>query len=72
MVGFGWFVLALVFLDELLAMVATGIWGWHVGDPTAVALVLVVLLVFSVAVNAAAQVPAIRDLADVPTMPPTR
>jgi len=31
-----------------------------------------VLLVFSVAVNAAAQVPAIRDLADVPTMPPTR
>jgi hypothetical protein len=33
MVGFGWFVLALLFLDELLAMVATGIWGWHVGGP---------------------------------------
>ena len=28
MVAFGWFVLALVFLDELLAMVAFGVWGW--------------------------------------------
>lgn len=28
MVGFGWFVLALVFLDELLAMAAFGVWGW--------------------------------------------
>jgi len=26
---FGWFVLALVFLDELLAMAAFGVWGWQ-------------------------------------------
>lgn len=29
MVVFGWFVLALVFLDELLAMAAYGVWGWQ-------------------------------------------
>lgn len=27
--AFGWFVLALVFLDELLAMTAYGVWGWQ-------------------------------------------
>ena len=27
--GFGWAVLALVFLDELLAMAALGVWGWQ-------------------------------------------
>jgi hypothetical protein len=26
---FGWFVLALVFVDELLAMAAFGVWGWQ-------------------------------------------
>ncbi|KAA1421698.1 DUF2568 domain-containing protein [Nocardioides humilatus] len=26
---FGWIVLALVFVDELLAMAAFGIWGWQ-------------------------------------------
>ena len=26
---FGWTVLALVFVDELLAMAAFGIWGWQ-------------------------------------------
>lgn len=26
---FGWFVLSLVFLDELLAMAAFGVWGWQ-------------------------------------------
>jgi len=26
---FGWIVLALVFVDELLAMTAFGIWGWQ-------------------------------------------
>ena len=26
---FGWFVLGLVFLDELLAMAAFGVWGWQ-------------------------------------------
>ncbi|MCW2766104.1 MAG: hypothetical protein JWO11_2063 [Nocardioides sp.] len=26
---FGWLVLALVFLDELLAMAAFGVWGWQ-------------------------------------------
>lgn len=29
MVGFGWGVLALVFLDELLAVAAFGVWGWE-------------------------------------------
>jgi hypothetical protein len=28
-VVFGWSVLALVFLDELLAMAAFGVWGWQ-------------------------------------------
>lgn len=28
MKGFGWTVLGLVFLDELLAMAAFGVWGW--------------------------------------------
>lgn len=29
MAVFGWVVLSLVFLDELLAMAAFGVWGWH-------------------------------------------
>ena len=29
MVVFGWFVLSLVFVDELLAMAAFGVWGWQ-------------------------------------------
>ena len=29
MAAFGWTVLALVFLDELLAVAAFGVWGWH-------------------------------------------
>ena len=33
MVWFAWAVLALVFLDELLAMAAFGVWGWQVGTP---------------------------------------
>ena len=28
MIAFGWCVLALVFVDELLAMAAFGVWGW--------------------------------------------
>ena len=28
-VGLGWLVLALVFLDELLAVAAFGVWGWQ-------------------------------------------
>jgi uncharacterized protein DUF2568 len=28
-VAFGWTVLALVFADELLAVAAFGVWGWH-------------------------------------------
>jgi hypothetical protein len=31
--GFAWGVLALVFLDELAAMAAFGVWGWQVGSP---------------------------------------
>ncbi|WP_244932027.1 YrdB family protein [Nocardioides sp. W7] len=30
MVAFGWSVLALVFLDELLVIAAFGVWGWSV------------------------------------------
>ena len=29
MVGFGWLVLTLVFVDELLAVAAFGVWGWQ-------------------------------------------
>lgn len=42
--GFGWAVLALVFLDELLAVAAIGVWGWHVGSSAVVSLALAVLL----------------------------
>ena len=110
MVGFAWGVLALVFLDELLAMAAFGVWGWQsspawllvwllpllamtvwfllaspkarYGGPVARPVVKVLvfglaslalwdagypgwalaLLVFSVVVNAVAQLPAIRAL----------
>lgn len=31
--AFGWVVLALVFLDEVLAAVAAGIWGAYAGGP---------------------------------------
>ena len=41
MIGFAWAVLTLVFLDELAAMVAFGVWGWQVGSPR---LLLVVVL----------------------------
>ena len=40
MVAFGWGVLALVFLDELLAMAAFGVWGFHVGGSVRVLLAL--------------------------------
>ena len=107
--GLGWLVLALVFLDEVLAAVAAGVWGahadgvvlavlapvavvavwwafaspkarwggpvvrpvvkvlvfglasaglWAAGHPTAA----VALLVFSVVVNALAQLPSVRAL----------
>jgi Protein of unknown function (DUF2568) len=106
-----WTVLALVFLDEVLAAVAAGVWGWHaggwllaVGAPLAVVAVWwlfaspkapyggpvvrpvvkvlvfglaslglvaaghtgwgVALLVFSVVVNAAAQLPSVRAVLD--------
>ena len=29
MAGFGWVVLSLVFVDELLAVAAFGVWGWQ-------------------------------------------
>lgn len=31
--AFGWLVLTLVFVDELLAWAAFGIWGWEFGSP---------------------------------------
>ncbi len=41
--GFAWGVLALVFLDELAAMAAFGVWGWQVGTPRALLVVLLPL-----------------------------
>lgn len=38
---FGWVVLSLVFLDELLAMAAFGVWGWHAAPSWAPAWLLV-------------------------------
>jgi hypothetical protein len=35
MVGLAWLVLTLVFLDELAAVAAFGVWGWQVGNPPA-------------------------------------
>jgi hypothetical protein len=46
--GLAWGVLALVFVDELAAMVAFGVWGWQVGSPRVV-LVVVLPLVAMVA-----------------------
>jgi hypothetical protein len=113
----GWWVLLLVFLDEVLALIAFGVWGWQqdlrwlwvwllpllggtawfwfaspkarfghpVGRPLVKVLVFglaslalwdaghptaaVVFLVFSVVVNALAQIPAIARLATA-TRPP--
>ena len=48
MVGFAWLVLALVFLDELLAMAAFGVWGWQVGTPRALLVVALPLLAMAV------------------------
>ena len=48
MVGFAWAVLALVFLDELLAMAAFGVWGWQVGSPWVLLVVLLPLLAMTV------------------------
>ncbi len=44
MTAFAWGVLALVFLDELLAMAAFGVWGWQVGSPRWLLVVLLPLL----------------------------
>src|SRR3954464_15826604 len=47
MVALGWTVLALVFLDELLAMWAAGVWGAHAGGVVlAIVMPLVVVLVW--------------------------
>jgi hypothetical protein len=42
--GFAWGVLGLVFLDELLAMAAFGVWGWQVGSPRWLLVVVLPLL----------------------------
>ena len=47
MVALGWVVLALVFLDELLAVWASWIWGSHAGGaPLAIAAPIVVVLLW--------------------------
>ncbi|MBA2956309.1 hypothetical protein GON03_18375 [Nocardioides sp. MAH-18] len=61
MVAVGWTVLALVFLDEVLAVAAFGLASlalWDVGHQR----LAVALLMFSVVVNALAQLPAIARL----------
>ena len=47
--SFGWTVLGLVFLDELLAMAAFGVWGWSVpsGSPRWVLVWLLPLVAMS-------------------------
>lgn len=47
MVAFGWTVLALVFLDELLVVAAYGVWGWSV-SPTWLLVWLLPLLAMTV------------------------
>jgi hypothetical protein len=42
--GFAWGVLSLVFLDELAAMAAFGVWGWEVGTPRWLLVVVLPLL----------------------------
>ena len=44
MEGFAWGVLGLVFVDELLAMAAFGVWGWQVGSPRWLLVVVLPLL----------------------------
>lgn len=46
MVGFAWTVLALVFVDELAAMAAAGVWGAHVAWPLAVVMPALTMLVW--------------------------
>ncbi len=43
MTGFAWLVLGLVFLDELAAMAAFGVWGWQVASPSALWVVVLPL-----------------------------
>jgi hypothetical protein len=47
-VGFAWGVLTLVFLDEVLAMAAFGVWGWQVGTPRWLLVVVLPLLAMTV------------------------
>jgi hypothetical protein len=42
--GFAWGVLSLVFVDELAAMAAYAVWGWQVGSPRWLLVVLLPLL----------------------------
>jgi hypothetical protein len=42
-IGLAWVVLGLVFLDELAAMAAFGVWGWQVGSPRVLLVVLLPL-----------------------------
>jgi hypothetical protein len=44
MIGLAWLVLTLVFLDELAAMAAFGVWGWEIGDPPALWVVVLPLI----------------------------
>lgn len=42
--GLAWVVLMLVFVDDLAAMAAFGVWGWQVGTPGWLLVVLLPLL----------------------------
>ncbi|MGA8247922.1 MAG: YrdB family protein [Nocardioides sp.] len=43
MTGLAWGVLTLVFVDELAAMAAFGVWGWQVGSPRVLLVVVLPL-----------------------------
>jgi hypothetical protein len=45
---FAWGVLTLVFLDEVLATVAFGVWGWQVGSPRWILVWLLPILAMAV------------------------
>jgi hypothetical protein len=48
MVGLAWLVLMLVFLDELAAVAAFGVWGWEIGNPPGLWVVVLPLVAMTV------------------------
>ena len=57
MVALGWVVLALVFVDELLAVAALGVWGWSTSVPWLLVWLGPVLAILAWAVFASPKAP---------------